>query len=91
MGVGRQSLYTSRTSSGISTHLSVLTSCMMSAMGKSGARASGPMGCLVPGCSGGSGLLGMSCTMLYHFSGISCSVKTILRCFIGMDFCLVWK
>jgi hypothetical protein len=27
-------------------------------------------GCLVAGCSGGSGLLGMSATMLYHCVGI---------------------
>src|SRR3712207_4224006 len=63
----------------MATHFSVLTSCLMSSIGNSGARASGPMGCLVPGCRGGRGLLGMSATMLYQCSGISFSVRIILR------------
>ena len=41
--------YTSRTGSGISMNRSVLTSCLMSSIGKSGARISGPMGSRVPG------------------------------------------
>ena len=32
-------------------------------------------GFFVPGCSGGSGLLGMSATMLYHCVGICFSVR----------------
>ena len=61
------------------THFSAVTSCWINAIGNSGASASGPMGSFVPGCSGGSGLLGMSATMLYQLSGISCSLSVILR------------
>ncbi len=41
-----------------------------------------PMGCFVPGWSGGLGLFGMSAMMLYHFVGISLSERTILVCLI---------
>src|SRR5256886_11550614 len=48
----------SRTSSGISIHRSWLTSCLMSSIGKSGARSWGPIGWPVPGWrGGGSGVL----------------------------------
>src|SRR3954454_357260 len=49
---------------------SVLTSCMISAMGKSGARSSGPMGFSVPGCSGGAIGVGRSARMLYQARGM---------------------
>ena len=63
-------MYTSRTGCGISTSRSVLTSCMISDIGNSGARSSGPSGCSVPGCSTGGGGLGKSATMLYQDFGI---------------------
>ena len=50
----------SRTSSGIAISGSSLTSCMISSIGKSGARSSGPTGSPVPGCSTGCGGFGMS-------------------------------
>ncbi len=43
---------------------SVLTSCLISSMGKSGASASGPMGSFVPGWSGGGSGTGKSAAML---------------------------
>jgi len=43
---------------------SVLTSCLMSSIGKSGASASGPMGSFVPGCRGGGSGSGRSAAML---------------------------
>jgi hypothetical protein len=43
-GLGRQSLKTSRTGSGISISRSVETSCMINSIGNSGARSSGPHG-----------------------------------------------
>ena len=46
------------TSSGISIHRSWLTSCAISAWAKIGSRSAGPMGCFVPGCSGGRQRLG---------------------------------
>ena len=48
-----------------------------------GASASGPMGSLVAGLSGGNGLFGMSATMLYQRSGISLSSRVILVCFMA--------
>ena len=68
----------SRTSSGMGIQRSVLTSCLISSMGKSGANASGPIGSWVAGCRGGSGLLGMSAVMLYQFSGMSRSDRVYL-------------
>src|SRR4051812_5607827 len=67
----------SSTSSGMSTHRSVETSWRMSAIGKSGARSSGPIGWPVPGCSGGCAGLGMSAAMLYQRRGSSGSGGTI--------------
>src|SRR5438445_285799 len=52
-GVGRHTLYASRTGSGISIQRSRLTSCLISSIGKSGARSAGPIGWPVPGWSGG--------------------------------------
>jgi hypothetical protein len=40
------------------------------------------MGSLVPGCSGGNGLLGISAAILYQCSGISFSVSKIFRALI---------
>jgi hypothetical protein len=51
-----------------------------------GDKSSGPTGCLVPGCNGGKGLLGMSATILYQCEGISDSFKKIFFC--GMFVCL---
>ena len=45
------------------------TSCMISAMGKSGARSSGPSGCSVPGCRGGGHGAGRSAARLYQVVG----------------------
>src|SRR5437773_767635 len=65
----------SRTSSGIGIQRSRLTSCLISSIGKSGARSCGPMGCFVQGCStGGAGVL-RSAWMLYHFDGMSFSSR----------------
>ena len=75
-GVGRHSLYTSRTGSGISTQRSRVTSCWMSAIGKSGARSEGPTGCFVPGWSTAGSANGRSAWMLYQAVGISDSGRT---------------
>src|SRR5215213_5547372 len=64
----------SSTSPGMSIHSSVLTSCMISDSGNSGARSAGPTGSLVPGCSGGSGCMpafAIDGMMLNHAVGIS--------------------
>src|SRR5512134_3445102 len=55
---------------------SVLTSCAISAIGKSGARSSGPTGCLVPGCSTAGGGDGRSARMLYQRLGRRDSSRT---------------
>src|SRR5262245_25086032 len=54
------------------------TSCSISAIGNSGARASGPTGSWVPGCSGGGGGEGRSGTTLYHCRGSSDSCRRYL-------------
>src|SRR6266436_9518924 len=54
----------------MSIHSCVVTSWPMRAIGKRGARSSGPMGCLVPGCSGGDGGVGIEGTTLNHAVGI---------------------
>src|SRR5919109_962214 len=74
-GVGRHSPYASRTSSGISTSGSAATSCWISPIGKIGVRSSGPAGCFVPGCSGGSGSPGTSGSRLIQCVGI-CSSRS---------------
>ena len=71
-GVGRQIRRASWTGSGMSMYRSCETSCLISSIGKSGARSCGPMGCLVPGCSAGIGGNGRSAWMLYQRVGISC-------------------
>src|SRR5713226_2944004 len=53
---------------------------MISAIGKSGARSSGPTGSPVPGCSTGCGALGMSARTLYQRRGISDSSSRNLVC-----------
>ncbi len=63
----------SRTGSGISMCRSVETSCAISAIGKSGARSSGPIGWCVPGCNGGASGSGRSAAMLYHEVGMRSS------------------
>ena len=52
----------------------------MSAIGKSGARSSGPIGWPVPGCSGGDGGTGRSAAMLYQARGIRDSSRTNFVC-----------
>src|SRR5438874_12437821 len=54
----------------MSIHSCVVTSWPMRAIGKRGARSSGPMGCLVPGCSGGDGGAGIEGTTLNQAVGI---------------------
>src|SRR3954470_17182523 len=81
-GVGRHSRYASRTSSGISTSGLVDTSCSMSAIGKIGVRSGGPAGCIVPGCSGGSGAPGRSGSRLIQCVGMRSSVR---RNFVGVS------
>src|SRR4051794_41943737 len=54
-GVGRHSLYASRTGSGIGISGSIETSWPISPIGKIGVRSSGPAGSPVAGLSGGSG------------------------------------
>src|SRR5262245_29907147 len=77
-GDGRQSFSASRISSGISIQRWRLTSCLISSMGKSGARSWGPMGWPVPGWStGGAGVLRSAWT-LYHRVGTSFSSRRIL-------------
>jgi hypothetical protein len=73
-------------SSGIGIHFSALTSCCISPIGNIGVKASGPMGSLVAGFKGGSGLLGISAIILYHFSGMSFSDNNIFRSFIIISF-----
>src|SRR5829696_2990063 len=53
------------------------TSWPMSAIGKSGARSSGPTGSCVAGCSGGGGGAGRSATRLYHRVGSAASSSRI--------------
>jgi hypothetical protein len=48
----------------------------MSAMGKSGARSSGPIGSSVAGCRYGEGGTGRSAAMLYQDRGIRLSSST---------------
>src|SRR5215213_3781217 len=72
-GVGRQRAYISRTSSGIGTYESCVTSCSIIACGKIGAKASGPTGSIVAGFRGGSSWKGRSGTRLYQLSGMAFS------------------
>ena len=58
--------------------LSPLTSWRMSAIGNSGANASGPIGSMVAGCSGGGGGAGRSGMTLYHWVGICSSGRSVL-------------
>src|SRR6266540_3558381 len=74
-GVGRHSLYASRTASGTSTSGSGLTSWRISAIGKMALRSSGPAGAIVPGCSGGSGSPGRSGRRLTQCVGIASSLS----------------
>src|SRR6187200_2163984 len=74
-GDGRYRAYASRTGSGISISRSVLTSWRMSAIGNRGARSAGPIGCIVPGWSGGGGGVRRSAAMLYQARGIRSSSR----------------
>ncbi len=56
--------YASRTGSGMGMKRSALTSCLISSIGKSGARSAGPTGSLVAGWSGGGSGSGRSAAML---------------------------
>ena len=56
------------------------TSWRISAIGNSGARSAGPIGCMVPGWSGGNGATGRSAAMLYQARGIRDSSSTNLVC-----------
>ena len=51
---------------------------MISSIGNSGARSSGPIGCFVPGCSTGGGGLGRSAWMLYQDFGMLPFVEQVL-------------
>jgi hypothetical protein len=82
-GDGLQSAYISSTSSGMSIHRSVLTSCSIRAMGNKGLRSLGPAGSCVPGCRGGFGRFGMSAMTLYHCFGISFSESIIFVSSMG--------
>src|SRR5262249_25832632 len=73
----------SSTSSGTRISASSLTSCMISAIGKSGARSSGPTGSPVPGWSTGCAGFGMSARTLYQAFGISFSPSTNFVCGMG--------
>src|SRR5262245_23486358 len=53
----------------MATSRSCVTSCSISAIGKSGARSSGPRGFSVPGWSTGGSGFGRSAWMLYHRAG----------------------
>src|ERR1035437_6593598 len=77
-GDGRQSASALRTSSGMGISRWALISCSMSAIGNSGARSCGPMGCLVPGCSTGAGGVFTSARMLYQKRGICSSLSKYL-------------
>src|SRR5207302_7534881 len=59
----------------------------MSAIGKSGARSWGPMGCPVPGCMTGGAGVGKSAWMLYHLVGRSFSLR---RTFVSASLCAIW-
>src|ERR1035437_3221767 len=72
----------SRTGSGISIHRSVETSCMITAIGNSGAKSLGPIGCPVPGCSTAGGGTGRSAAMLYQAFGIRSSPSTYFFVFV---------
>src|SRR5438874_9566112 len=65
----------------MSIHSAVDTSCSIRAIGNSGARSAGPIGCLVPGCNGGDGGVGIDGTTLNHAVGIwlSRSVNLVAR------------
>src|SRR4051812_49559131 len=54
----------------------------MSAIGKIGVRSGGPAGCIVPGCSGGSGSPGKSGRRFTQWVGIRSSVR---RNFVGVS------
>src|SRR6266403_512670 len=77
-GDGRHSFKMSRTSSGISIQRSWLTSCLISSIGKSGARSWGPIGWPVPGWSGGGSGVLKSAWMLYQRVGSSFSERRYL-------------
>src|SRR5205085_12429152 len=64
------------------------TSCAISAIGNSGARSAGPIGCFVPGCNGGDGGFGIDGTTLNHAVGIwlSRSVNLVARVGIAPPF-----
>src|SRR3954453_22399799 len=63
----------------MSTYRSAVTSWAIRSIGNNGARSSGPIGCSVPGCSGGGGGLGRSGTTLYHCVG-SCDSSSMILC-----------
>ena len=75
-GLGRHCRYASRTGSGMSISRSVETSCMISDIGKSGARSSVPTGLSVPGCRTGGGGEGRSAVRLYQHFGNRVSSST---------------
>src|SRR5207245_8239558 len=83
-GGGRQTLCASRSGSGRSVERARLTSCLSSCFGKSGAASAGPMGCPVPGWSGGGSGDGRSAWMLYQCVGSSFSSSWNLRCVVAL-------
>src|SRR5437016_12662224 len=76
----------SRISSGIGISASSLTSWRINAIGKRGARSSGPTGSPVPGCSTGNGRVGMSATTLYQRRGICESSSRYFVCSTGRQY-----
>ena len=74
----------SRTSSGISISGSAETSCSISAIGKSGARSSGPSGSLVPGMKRRQRLAGQVGDTLTQCVGISDSGSRNWTCSLAL-------
>src|SRR5437764_395693 len=70
---------------------SVLTSCMISAIGNSGARSAGPIGWPVPGCRTAGGGAGRSAAMLYQRRGIRSSGSKNLRVLSSDIEVLLWQ
>ncbi|MBI5740985.1 MAG: hypothetical protein HZA16_09705 [Nitrospirae bacterium] len=79
-------MYAEIISSGMSIHLSALTSCLMISIGKMGDRSSGPTGFPVAGLRGGGSCSGRSGVTLYQQSGISFSERRILVSMVAASF-----
>src|ERR1035437_8448530 len=75
----------SRTGSGTSIQRFGLISCWMRLSGKIACRASGGMGCFVPGCKGGGSGSGKSVSRLYQALGMSACVRSKRVCMGNPD------